>query len=57
LPPQSEAPSAFHQPAAIEPGGQAFTPSLTVAQKTVQPDDAPDPGPQTAAYAVPGRRT
>src|SRR5688572_7454089 len=38
----------------MEPGGQALTPSLIVAQKTVQPDEQLEPGPQTAAYAVPG---
>jgi hypothetical protein len=49
LPPQSDAPSAFHQPAAIDPGGHALLPLLMVAQNTVQPDEQLAPGPQTAA--------
>jgi hypothetical protein len=57
LPPHSVAPSAFHQPAAIDPGGQALMPLLMVAQKTVQPDEQLAPGPQTDAYAVCGLST
>jgi len=49
LPPQSEAPSAFHQPAAMEPGGQALMPLLIVAQKTVHPELQLLPGPHTEA--------
>jgi hypothetical protein len=49
LPPHSEAPSAFHHPAAIEPGGHLLTPLLIVAQNTVQPEEQLAPGPHTDA--------
>src|SRR3954468_24782119 len=41
----------------MEPGGQALTPLLIVAQKTVQPEPQLLPGPHTAAYADCGLRT
>src|SRR4051794_4586421 len=41
----------------MEPGGQALTPLLMVAQKTVHPEPQLLPGPQTAAYADCGLRT
>src|SRR4051812_41079401 len=57
LPPHSDARSAFHQPAAIDPGGQELTPLLMVAQNTVQPEPQLLPGPHTDAYADCGLRT
>jgi hypothetical protein len=56
-------PSAFHQPPAKVPGGQALTPLLMVQQKSVYPlqhveeqsQSVPGTHWQIWAYAVPGR--